>query len=134
MVLRSFVVACAALALGVGAGLAAEEPAKQSSCVQARSIHQWDVIDDRTAYIYTSPTRKFKVTFVGTCRDMKYAHFAEIERRASSGICLAPGDEIVFSRRHPRLRSDEPYEAQHCMIKSVEAVPHEDEKPAGGQN
>jgi len=64
------------------------------------------------------------VTFVGTCRDMKRANFATIQRRVSSGICLAPGDEIVFRSSHPNIRREAPaMEERRCTIKSIEAIP-----------
>jgi hypothetical protein len=123
--LRSVVVACAALTLSLGVALAADEPAKPSACAQVRSIDQWGVIDDRTAIIWTAGNRRFKVTFTTSCRDMKHAHFAQIARKASSGLCLSPGDDIVFGRKHPKMRNDEPQEEQRCMIKTIEPMPAE---------
>jgi hypothetical protein len=132
MRLRSVVVACAVLAANAGVASAADEPAKPSSCAQVRSIDQWDVIDDRTAIIWTTGNRRFKVTFTTSCRDMKHAHFAEISRRASSGLCLSPGDDIVFGRKHPKMRNDTPQEEQRCMVKSIEPMP--EEAPAAPAN
>jgi hypothetical protein len=128
MMLRSVVVACAALTLSVSAALAADEPVKPSTCAQVRSIDQWSVIDNRTAIIWTTGNRRFKVTFTTSCSDMKDANFAEIARRASSGLCLSPGDDIVFGRKHPKMRNDTPQEEQRCMIKTIEPMP--DEAPA----
>lgn len=114
--------------LAAGAGLAAaEEPANTATCAQVSAIDGWGVIDDKTALLVTpGGGRRYKVTFVGTCRDMKHANFAEIERRKSSGICLAPGDAIVFRRSHPNIRREEPaMEERRCTIKSIEAMPGE---------
>jgi len=132
MKLRSVAMAGAVLAVNAGAALAADEPAKPSNCAQVRSIDQWGVIDDKTAIIWTTGNRRFKVTFTTSCRDMKHANFAEIARKASSGLCLSPGDDIVFGRKHPRMRNDEPQEEQRCMIKTIEPMP--DEAPAGPAN
>lgn len=129
--LRSFAVVCAVLAASASAGLAADEPTKPS-CATVRSIDQWGVIDDKTAIIWTSGNRRFKVTFTTSCRDMKHAHFAEISRKASSGLCLSPGDDIVFGRKHPKMRNDEPQEEQRCMIKTIEPMP--DEAPPAPAN
>lgn len=132
MMLRLVAAVCAVLAMNAGAALAADEPAKPSACAQVRSIDQWAVIDDRTAMIWTAGNRRFKVTFTTSCRDMKHAHFAEIARKASSGLCLSPGDDIVFGRKHPKMRNDEPQEEQRCMIKTIEPMP--DEAPTAPAN
>jgi hypothetical protein len=132
MMVRLIAMACAMSTVNAALALAADEPVKPSTCAQVRSIDQWAVIDDRTAIIWTADNRRFKVTFTTSCRDMKHAHFAEIARKASSGLCLSPGDDIVFGRKHPKMRNDEPQEEQRCMIKTIEPMP--EETPAAPAN
>lgn len=129
MMLRSFIVSCAALAASAGAVLAAEEPSKPSSCAFVRSIDKWEAIDAQSAFIYTSPKRKFKVTFVAPCRELKWAIFARIDTRPSSATCLSAGDTLVFGRG--ALVPDGRWQnEERCMIKTIEAVPRDGEKPA----
>ena len=117
---------CAAFAVAVGVpatALAADEAPKPSNCAFASTVDRfdrWAVVDDRTIVIEISPGRQFKVTFTSTCRDAKYANFLRIERRVSSGLCISPGDIIVFSRMpHP---SGNPGSEDTCMIKKVEGL------------
>jgi hypothetical protein len=135
LMLFRLIVACGAAAVAAGTALA-DDASKTSSCAMMRMIDGFGVIDDRTALLTeVSPKRRYKVTFVGTCRDMKHANFAFIERRVSSGICLAPGDEIAFTRRHPKMRNPDsniPEEEQRCVIKSIEPTPGDDAKPESG--
>lgn len=129
MLLRSFVALCAAVASGTGAALAAEEPATPSSCAFVRSIDKWEAIDAQSAYIYTSPKRKFKVTFIGPCRELKWAIFARIDTRPSSATCLSVGDTLVFGRG--ALVPDGRWQnEERCTIKTIEAVPREGEAKA----
>jgi hypothetical protein len=121
---RSSSLCLAALAV-VGAwsatALAADAPAKPSDCAMMRTIHSWAVLEDGTIVIATPAGQRFKVTFVGSCPDLKGANFIEVEPRASSGTCLAPGDKFVF--RHSFHRSRVPGLEDSCIVKKVEGVP-----------
>ena len=88
----------------------------------------WKPIDDTHAYIYTSPKRKFKVTFFSRCSELKWAIFARIETRPSSMTCLSVGDTLVFGRGSlfPSRRFE--FE-ERCTITEIEGVPV-DEKEA----
>jgi hypothetical protein len=89
-----------------------QQPKPRSSCAFVRQIDNFKEIDDYTAIIETSPNRRFKVTFVNSCREMRWAHFARVEARP--GICLSPGDKIIVGRHGF---------ADRCVIRSVEALP-----------
>ena len=128
MMTRALLVLLAGLAIAGGSAIAAEEPAKPSSCAFVRSIDSWKPIDDTHAILYTSPRRKFKVTFFAPCRELKWAIFARIETRPSAGTCLSVGDTLVFGRGGllPSRRWE--FE-ERCTISAIEAMPLEDEKP-----
>jgi hypothetical protein len=103
----------AGTALLAGPALADNDPPRRSSCAHVRSIDNFQEIDDYTAIIQTSPSRRFKVTFHNRCRELKWAFYARVEARP--GICLRPGDKIVVGR-HRGFRD-------HCIVRSVEALP-----------
>ena len=109
ILVRCAAVAAAAVLL---IGPAVADPPKRSSCAFVRQIDNFKEIDDYTAIIETSPNRRFKVTFVNSCREMRWAHFARVEARP--GICLSPGDKIVVGRHGF---------ADRCVVRSVEALP-----------
>jgi hypothetical protein len=111
-VLRGAAVAAAAT-LVVGPALADnQQPTRRSNCAFVRSIDNFKEVDDYTAIIETSPSRRYKVTFMNRCRELKWAHFARVEARP--GICLSVGDKIVVGRHGF---------ADRCVVKSVEALP-----------
>ena len=127
--MRTIVLSGAALMLSAGAVLAADEASKPSSCAFVRSIDRWEAIDDTHAYIYTSPRRKFKVTFFAPCRELKWAIFARIDTRPSSAMCLSVGDTLVFGRGG-LMPSNRWEHEERCTITAIEAVPRDGEKPA----
>ncbi|MBP6014569.1 MAG: hypothetical protein KBA31_20240 [Alphaproteobacteria bacterium] len=126
--IRNIFVACAAFSLSGSALMAADEPAKPSSCAMVRSIDSWTQIDETHAYIHTSPRRKFKITFVAPCRELKWAIFARVDTRLSAGMCLSAGDALVFGRG--TSFADDRFEfEERCTIRAVEAVPFEQKEP-----
>lgn len=52
---------------------------------------------------------------------MSNSLFAHIETRRGGGICLSPGDTIVFGRGETRAREHYVFE-DRCTIKSIEPV------------
>jgi len=120
-------IACAA-ALSSSPALATEEGAKPSNCAFVRSIDRWSEIDDESAFIWTSPRRKFRVTFNGACRELKWAIFARLDTRPGTQVCLSPGDTLIFGRGalFPSKRWE--FE-ERCMIRTIEGVPMEDDAP-----
>jgi hypothetical protein len=107
-------VAVAAATLFAGPALADNpaSPKPRSSCAFVSQIDNFKEIDDYTAIISTSPNRRYKVTFVNRCREMRWALFARVEARP--GNCLTPGDVIVVGRHGF---------ADRCYIRTIEALP-----------
>ena len=102
----------AALGLLAAPVLADPAPRARSSCAFVKQINNFKEIDDYSAIIESSPSRRFKVTFYNNCREMRRAIFARVEARP--GICLSQGDKIVVGRHGFRER---------CIIKSIEQLP-----------
>jgi len=128
MLKRLVVLSLVGLGLGAGAAPAAGDAAKAkpSSCAFVRSIDRWEPIDEKTVYLYTSPRRKYKVTFTGKCREMKWAIFARLETRPSAGACLSVGDSILFA--HGAFRDRRHEFEERCVIRAVEGMPLEGEE------
>ncbi|MDZ4869163.1 MAG: DUF6491 family protein [Alphaproteobacteria bacterium] len=127
--MRTIVLGSVALVLSAGFASAADEASKPSSCAFVRSIDRWERIDDTHAYIYTSPRRKFKLTFFAPCRDLKWAIFARVDTRPSSATCLSVGDTLVFGRGGLMPSNRWEFE-ERCTITAIEPVPRDGEKPA----
>ena len=137
---RKFAVMTAVLGwlVAAGAGSASEPappaaqtppPANGTPCLFARQISGWSQLDDQTV-VLRSGSRKFKVTFVGPCRQAKWAYAARVD---NFGVCVRPGDVMIFSspfghpvgehwphwgQRWPANGFD-----QRCMVQSVSQLP-----------
>lgn len=114
--IRSFI-SGAAVAIPVAAlvGAATADEAKKPSptpCPFVRSIDNFKSIDNYSAIIETSPSKRYLVTFANNCRELKWAWSARVESRP--GICLRPGDVIVAGRNGF---------VDRCFIKSIAALP-----------
>ena len=107
---RLLCVAATGVALA-GSATAAPQP-RDRGCAFVDQIYNFKEIDDRTAIVQTSPSRSFKVTFLNSCREMRWAFSARVEARP--GICLRPGDKMIFGDRGFQNR---------CIVSSVEPLP-----------
>ena len=125
--MKRVVLSLAALALSTSIGWAADQPAKPG-CAFVRSIDNWKPIDDKTALIYTSPRRKFKVTFFSSCRELKWAIFARLETRPSAGVCLSVGDTLIFGRG-ALFPNGNFQDEERCTISAIEALPFDEKEP-----
>jgi hypothetical protein len=122
----------AAGALASLAGAWADDtPSPPRTCVIMRSIHRWTDLDDKTALI-ESASRRYKITFWGSCHEMSLSIFARVERSPSAGLCLERGDVLVFNEGLPspigpaRERAHPAFE-ERCIIDSIEALPDKPE-------
>lgn len=106
-----------------------EDAASKNACLYARQISSWSQLDDTTV-VMRAGTRKFRVTFVGPCRQAKWAEVARVE---NLGLCVRPGDVMTFSSAFghpigphwphwgPGWRADG--FDQRCMVQSVTLLP-----------
>jgi hypothetical protein len=114
--IRSFVRG-ASVAVSVAAllGPAAADEVKKPSptpCPFVRTIDNFQSVDNYSAIIETGPNRRYLVSFVNSCRELKWAWHARVESRP--GVCLRPGDVIVAGRNGF---------VDRCFIKSIAALP-----------
>ena len=124
MLKHAIVISAIGLGLSTAAALADDaDKSTPSSCAFVKTIDRWEPIDDENVYLYTSPNRKYKVTFMGKCREMKWALFARLETRPSGGMCLSVADTIIFG--HGAVGNRRSAFEERCVIKAVEAVPME---------
>lgn len=84
----------------------------RTPCPFVRSIDNFQTVDNYTAIIETSPRKRYLVTFVNSCRELKWAWSARVESRP--GICLRPGDVIVAGRNGF---------VDRCFIRSIALLP-----------
>ena len=93
------------------------EPAPDTpTCAPANRIHSWSYVDDRHVYLsMQDKRRRFLVTFLGPCKDAKWATIVQLAR-GSVGKCLWAGDLLVFRRT--------PFDAGDvCWIEKIERAP-----------
>ena len=119
--------------LGVGTALA-DAPAPTTNaddahrCVVVRTISGWSRVDDRTLIMRTSPQKKYKVTFFSPCREANWAYSARVD---NFGMCLRPGDILVFQVGAQSFgpRWSNPFNTprggfeERCAVKSIELLP-----------
>lgn len=110
---------CAAVLHAPAPALADGE--RSASCPIVSSIDSWQEVDETTAVIETSPRQKFRVTFTAPCREMSSSLFAHVDTRHGGGICLSPGDTIVFGRGETRAHEHYEFE-ERCTIKTIDPV------------
>ena len=116
---------CAALALPLTAAAAPPPaPLAAPACARVSGIDSWKDVDASTVILETSPKHRYKVTFTAPCSDMKYGIMVLIERPASAGACLSPGDALVFLRRATVPPQSFHYD-ERCVIKTIEALPED---------
>ena len=109
----------------------AEAP-DQHVCIVARTIHGWSRIDNQTFLVRAAPQKNYRVTFWGQCREANWAYSARVE---NFGMCLRPGDVLIFDIDSPWPRPrwsnrwSGPFERrrsgfeERCVIKTIERIP-----------
>lgn len=113
----------AAFAEGETAPPAATEPAADTpACAPANRIRSWSQIDDRHIYLsMQDKRRRFLVTFLGPCREAKWAVLVSLAR-GSVGKCLWAGDQLIFRRMPMDL-------GEACWIDKIESAPPAEPAP-----
>lgn len=95
----------------------AAEPAPDTpACAPANRIRSWSEIDDRHIYLsMQDKRRRFLVTFLGPCREAKWATIVTLAR-GSVGKCLWAGDQLIFRRMPMDV-------GEACWIDKIEPAP-----------
>ena len=102
----------ASVAITAAGPALADTPPAARPCPFVSQIDNFKEIDDYSAIIETGPSKRYKVTFMNSCREMRWALFARVEARP--GVCLTTGDKIVVGR-HGFV--------DRCVIQSIEQLP-----------
>jgi len=92
----------------------ATDPAGQEeapACLRSKRIVGWSRLDDHAVVLRTQ-SKKFKVTFVGPCRQSNRAYSVNVR---NFGVCVRPGDTAVFT---PAFGMD-----PTCVIDTVTLLP-----------
>lgn len=86
------------------------------SCAPANRIRSWSEIDDNHIYLsMQDKRRRFLVTFLGPCKEAKWATLVSLAR-GSIGKCLWAGDQLIFRRM--------PHDVgEACWIQKIEPAP-----------
>lgn len=100
----------------------AQPPAPPRACLQVGRVYDFQPNRDNRSLIVTDSLRKkYKVTLLGICPDLKYRLSLGFHSRGTGSLqCLAPGDEVVM-RREAGIGG-------RCPIKSIEYYTPEMEK------
>ena len=112
LVLRSGVLVLAAFALNGTASADDAAPKTPVPCAFVRTIDNFSAVDNYSAILESGPGHRYKVTFVNSCYQLKWAEFARLESRP--GVCLSKGDVIVVGYNGF---------VDRCFISSIERLP-----------
>ena len=125
-----FAVAIAGILLASPELQAGDDTKPARLCVSTRSIDNWKPTGRAEMIVWTSADKRYKVTFMAHCANMKWSVFARINTRPTgTAICLSRGDVIIFGRG-PRNPDDTFSEETRCTIKSVEPYEEPITEPA----
>ncbi len=89
-------------------------------CLRQDQIHGWNAPDDRTVIVEDDFRKKFKLTLMTTCQELRFHERLGFKSFGNPGInCITPGDEIV---------SGSAIGPQRCAITTIELYTPEMEK------
>ena len=92
---------------------------KPVNCLWNRRLRNWSAIDDRSMMLYQG-SRRYLVTFSGTCRESRFEQGLVVDRRF--GSCLGPGDRVTFGSPSGRQWDQG---LAPCYIKKIEELPRQ---------
>jgi hypothetical protein len=98
----------------------AEDTKPEQGCAFTDRLSGWEAVDNSTAIVEMGVSHRYKVSFIGDCREMRDSLFAKVETRP--GLCLSAGDRITFGNPHGIKDT--------CVIQSVEKLPPRGSTPA----
>jgi hypothetical protein len=87
--------------------------AQQRACLRVGEIYNWNAVNDKTLIVEDNWHKKFKLSLIGTCYNLKF-HEA-LAFRAIGGLeisCLSPGDQVI--------QRDFPMGASRCSITAID--------------
>jgi hypothetical protein len=116
---KTLTLAVAAISMLTATAFAEDRKPRHDACPFTDRLRHWSDVDNHTAILETGVNRRYKVTFMNDCREMRFAIFAKVQSRY--GICLSPGDRISFGSRSG-IPSD-------CVISTIERLPPPGQTP-----
>ena len=95
--MRNLLLTSAMMALLLGPAVSAEtaDDAKTEDgyrCAWARHVDNFKLVDDKTAILTQGVSRKYKVTFLNSCRDLRFEERIAIDTTSS---CIEKGDALI---------------------------------------
>ena len=86
-------------ALLLAAALVALAPAAAAAdrpCLEFGWIYSWKDINDKTLIVEDYNHRKYRLSLIGTCYNLRYYQQLGFKSRGALSLtCLAPGDEVI---------------------------------------
>jgi hypothetical protein len=97
--MKNLVLTSALMALLLGPAVSAETGDDVKSdegyrCAWARHIDNFKLVDDKTAILTQGVSKKYKVTFLNPCRDLRFEETIAIDTTSS---CIEKGDALIVS-------------------------------------
>ena len=87
---KALLLAAALVALAPTAAVA-ERP-----CIEFGWIYSWKDINDKTLIVEDYSHRKYRLSLIGTCYNLRYYQQLGFKSRGALSLtCLSPGDEVI---------------------------------------
>jgi hypothetical protein len=107
------------MALLIGPSIAVENDDQADSeryrCAWGRYINNFKLVGDKTVILTQGVNRRYKVTLLNSCRDLRFQERIAIK---STGSCLGPGDSLIV-RGAGGIKT-------RCVITDIVYLPKED--------
>ena len=90
--------ATALLALSATTPAGAQDTPPKRACLRQDDIYNWTALNDRTLVVEDLLHRKYKLTLIGTCYDLKFHEVLAFKVIGSAGLgiaCVSPGDLVI---------------------------------------
>jgi len=106
---------CAVLILSASQPVMAQPSQSQKVCLQQNLIYGWDVVDDKNLIVTDRARKKFAVTLMPGCYDLKFSLRLGFKAFSGSDLsCLGHNDYVLVPPNAGRPR-------QRCLISDVQA-------------
>jgi hypothetical protein len=94
-------------------------PNSEYRCAWGRYIDNFKLVDDKTAILTQGVSRKYQVTFLNSCRDLRFVERVGID---ATGSCLEKGDALIV-RGAGGIKT-------RCVITDIVSLPKEEKDKA----
>ena len=88
---KALLLAAALVAVAPTAAAAADRP-----CLEFGWIYNWKEINDKTLMVEDYSHKKYRLSLIGTCYNLRYYQQLGFKSRGALSIsCLQPGDQVI---------------------------------------